>query len=155
MTNFKTSRKNYIIGQRLKARQAKGLPSLPETFFNEYQVSRGLGLIWDESGKKTLPFKDLDTGKVYDFQLDFLRPNPIPTDDWPGKYDIDIEIQGERFHRKASKENWKCELKNNAGLRVILIPATMAFKRFWPDLDDLLPAAFSSDKKVIDLDEYA
>lgn len=134
--------------------QAKGKPSKAEELFNEYQANRNLGLEWDV----TLPFTavDADTGITgeYNFQLDFVRANP-KIDKWPGKYDLNIEISGEHFHSKESKENWKNRTKNAHGLKVIIVPTEMCKKSWWNILDASLPKAIISSKPTEYLDKYA
>jgi len=148
MTNFKTSRKNYIIKKRLEERQAKGLPSIPETNFNEYQTERKLGLEWLTPTKKTFRFRAID-GFPWNLQLDFVKHKLHPDPKDPIPFEIDFEIDGVKWHKKPSKEEWKNELKNSHGLRVIHIPEEITAKVHWAYLDEKLPAAITSNEMTI------
>lgn len=115
-------------------------PSKAEVLFNDYQESRGLGLIWG----KTLPFYDYENKSSWNFECDFLNP----TDS--GSFDIDFEIDGEHYHRtkvvngiqvSAGTDAWKDAVKNANGLKVIHIPAPIVEKKFWSYLDEMIPKA--------------
>lgn len=149
------TRANSVISRNLANAQTQGKPSAAEELFNEYQISRGLELDWDRTRKFVAV--DEDTGKTseWDFQLDFSRRTRPETNKWPGEYDLNIEISGEHFHSKKSKESWKNRVKNAYGLKVIVVPTEMCEKKWWSILDDELPKAIISPKSVEYLDEYA
>jgi len=144
--NRRKTRAEYIISRNLANRQKQGKKSRPEEAFNKYQESRRLGLIWD----KTFKMIDPKTGEVWDIQCDFLRPTP------DGKFDIDFEIDGKKFHHKPSKDHWRDSLKINFGFNSIIhIPTEYVKRKWWAALDRLLPEAIASAESVVYIDEYA
>lgn len=107
----------------------------PEKMFNAYQESRGMDLVWNIK----LPFRD-GTNPI-EFQIDFLHK------DVSGTPDIDFEIDGNHWHsspRELAKDNWKDNIKNMGGLKVIHIPEALCNKRYWDYLDEVLPGAMLS-----------
>ena len=128
-----------MLTRAMIARNGKTWNTRPERRFNEYQVSRGLGLVQNVS----LLFTDIDMEGArigYDFQLDFARPTDHT-------YDIDFEIDGKGHKDKADR--WKDGVKNRQGLKVIHIPGVLTERKWWAYLDKALNAAMlSSDATV-------
>jgi len=153
----KKTRAQYVIGRNQAARQAKGKKSIPEILFNEYQESRQMGLLWSDDSNHpiTIPVIDPETGEKFDFEIDFGHPvEVIPPQKQP-VFDYIIEVDGNRWHKKASKERWKNHLKNLAGVRVFHIPAIMTAKHWWPTLDTWLWGVIISGGPVEYLDRIA
>ena len=121
MTSKRTLEKAMI------ARNGKKWNTLPERQFKKFQEHYGLGLIQNVN----LPFTD---GVLhYDFQCDFLRPVDHPT----LTYDVDFEVDGPHHDSDInhSKDLWKDDLKNKAGLKVVHIPAELTKRKWWKYLD--------------------
>ena len=118
-----------MLGKMMVMRNGKKWNTKPERLFNEYQESRGMGLVQNVS----LPFAGQH--ETLTFQLDFARPTDHT-------YDIDFEIDGKGH--KDKWDRWKDEIKNRQGLKVIHIPGVLCEKKWWQVLDEQLPQAMIS-----------
>lgn len=123
--------RNMMIDRNGKAWNTK-----PERLFNEFQLTRGLGLVQNRS----LPFSD--GGIHYRFQCDFLRPIDHPT----MTYDVDFEIDGPHHDSQINrnKDIWKDDIKNRAGLKVVHVPAELTNRKWWGYLDKEIARALLS-----------
>ena len=133
-------------------RAGKKWNTAPERNFDEYQKSRGMGLMMNQ----TLPFVAEDRlGKTrrYDFQCDFLRPKDSEEylttgyHDLAAGYDVDYELDGEGH--KSCNDPWKDAVKNGRGLKVVHIPGYFAKPKYWPQLDKALNMALLSPKPTV------
>ena len=143
MTLTKRGLKNYMMGRALSAKMQSGKPSLPEKQFNEYQIARGMGLVWCMWDYK-VPFIKPDTREVIRFQCDFLRP----TDAF---YDENFEVDGQKWHSSPAQianDNWKDRIKNANGVRVFHIPAIICPRQHWSYLDKEITKARASPQTV-------
>ena len=112
----------------------------PERQFDDYQRSRGLGLVQNV----ILPFvSENRVGRLqrWDFQLDFARPLDA------GGYDVDFEVDGQGHN--DHNDFWKDNVKNQRGLKVIHIPGILTGKKWWPYLDSQLPKALLSASPTV------
>jgi hypothetical protein len=123
--------KSYMI-----AKQGKSVGTRPETLFDQFQRSRGLGLVMNVS----LPFHD--AGARYDFQLDFAS----------SALDVDYEIDGKEFHssdRQVRKDAWKDGVKNAHGLKVVHVPAILTERHWWEYLEREIRRALASEERTV------
>ena len=111
------------------ARNGKKWNTAPERNFEEYQRSRGMGLVQNVN----LPFG------AWVFQLDFAHPFELG---WDVDYEVDGPYHGSDIQQ--AKDSWKDALKNRQGLKVVHIPAILTNKKWWPYLDEMLPKALLS-----------
>ena len=121
------------------SRQGKTWNTAPERNFDEYQQSRGLGLIMN----KTLPFvAENRVGQLqrYDFQCDFLMPDDKT-------FTVDFEIDGKGH--KEKNDPWKDTVKNSRGLKVIHIDGELTKKKWWGELDRAINAALLSKEPTV------
>lgn len=147
----KKTRAEAKISKNLAMRQSQNKKSLPECWFDTYQQSRRMELEWG----KSIPVVDPDNGDKYDFEIDFIHEAYQFKLDDP-RYDYAIEIDGAKWHKKASKEQWKNELKLATGLKqVIHVPAVMCKDKWALMLDEMLPQARASGEPVVYLDKVA
>ena len=130
-----------MLTRAMIARNGKTWNTRRERRFNDYKISRGLGLVQNVS----LPFVDVDLEGArirYDFQLDFARPSD-------STYDIDFEIDGKGHKDKT--DHWKDGVKNKQGLKVIHIPGVLTEKKWWAYLDNALNAAMLSTDATVNI----
>lgn len=127
------------------SRAGKTWNTRPERLFDEYQRSRGLGLVQH----RTLPFvAENRAGRLqrFDFQCDFLRP----VDSQPFGFDIDFEVDGKGHSDK--NDPWKDGVKNGQGLKVIHIPGDICHRRFWGYLDEQISRAILSSEAIVNIE---
>jgi hypothetical protein len=127
LSKYMITKRGLVVGTR------------PERLFNEFQLDRGLGLVWNV----TLPFSG--GGMRYDFQLDFARPTE-------SGFDVDFEVDGKAFHsseRQMRKDAWKDRVKNAQGMKVIHIPAILCEKVWWDYLDRAIARALLDPQPTV------
>jgi hypothetical protein len=147
-----------MLRQAMIDRNGKKWNTRPERLFNEYQISRCLGLI--QNVNVGMVAKDRDGREnCFVFQLDFARPKDRDRyaatgfHDLDAGYDVDYETDGDGH--KAKNDAWKDEVKNAHGLKVLHIPGWLCEKKWWGNLDAAIPKALASGKMAVNLGEIA
>jgi hypothetical protein len=146
------------LRQAMITKAGKRWNTTPERRFNEYQISRHLSIMQNQ----TVTFDAIarDGGPFpATFQLDFARPRDWDCYSRTGFHDekagfsVDYEIDGEGH--KDKNDPWKDSIKNANGLKVIHIPGWLCHKDYWGNLDCAIPKALASKKMTIHLEEIA
>jgi hypothetical protein len=148
----------HMLAKAMIDRAGKKWNTVPERNFNQYQISRGLGLMMNQN-VSLLAVNRMGILQAFDFQCDFLRPKDFASyartgyHDPAKGFDRDYEIDGAGHSEK--NDPWKDSVKVAHGITPIHIPGSLTKPHYWPVLDDCLREMKVEPDGTVYLDRYS